>query len=137
VVTRTGAARGFRKLNDVNRNSSFASGDETVSHLLYLYLWPFWMFKDASKGSLLERAAAYRHNREKRIYLPGYIAKWSTIFVLLLGAAVVLEGTEKAYSPGTTSCSMLACGAGLLATWAFVVMLIISVVYVFLTHWER
>lgn len=59
---------------------------------LYLYLWPFWLFRDASRGSLLERAAAYRHNRAQRIYLPGYALKWS---VLTLLQAAILVGVER------------------------------------------
>jgi hypothetical protein len=58
---------------------------------LYLYLWPFWLFRDASRGNLLERTAAYRHNRAQRIYLPGYALKWT---VLTLLQAALLLGVE-------------------------------------------
>ena len=42
----------------------------SLVYLLFLYLWPFSIFKDATRGNLFERAAAYRYNREKRVYLP-------------------------------------------------------------------
>src|ERR1041384_8115223 len=50
--------------------------DMPLSLVLFRYLWPFWLFKDASRGDRLARAAAYRHNRSMRIYLPGYLMKW-------------------------------------------------------------
>lgn len=65
-------------LNPSAMQSSFA-------YLVYLYLWPFWLFRDAHRGSLMERAAAYRHNRAQRVYLPGYALKW-TVLTALQGA---------------------------------------------------
>jgi hypothetical protein len=65
---------------------------DSFSRQLYLYLWPFWLFRDASRGSLLERAAAYRHNRQQRIYLPGYALKW-TVLTALQG--VLLASAER------------------------------------------
>jgi len=56
----------------------------SLTLLLVRYWWPFWLFKDASDGDLFARSAAYQHNREKRIYLPGYLAKWVFICVLAL-----------------------------------------------------
>lgn len=50
--------------------------DLPFSLVLFRYLWPFWLFKDASSGDRLARAAAYRHNRDMRVYLPGYLMKW-------------------------------------------------------------
>lgn len=70
---------------------------DSFLYQLYLYLWPFWLFRDATRGSMLERAAAYRHNREKRIYLPGYAAKW---MVLTMLQALLLAGIEAARALG-------------------------------------
>ena len=42
------------------------------------------MFQDATWGSSLDREIAYRHNREQRVYLPGYIFKWFCITCVLL-----------------------------------------------------
>ena len=50
--------------------------DMPFSLVLFRYLWPFWLFKDASRGDRDARAAAYRHNRNMRIYLPGYLMRW-------------------------------------------------------------
>ena len=46
------------------------------SRVLFRYVWPFWLFKDATRGDRYARAAAYRHNRDMRIYLPGYLMRW-------------------------------------------------------------
>jgi hypothetical protein len=64
----------------------------SFAHLLYLYLWPFWLFRDANRGSLMERAAAYRHNRAQRIHLPRYAFKWS---VLLAAQGGLLFSAER------------------------------------------
>ncbi len=60
--------------------------DLPLSLLLFRYLWPFWLFKDATRGDRMARAAAYRHNRGMRVYLPGYLLKWviSCAFALLM-----------------------------------------------------
>jgi hypothetical protein len=91
------------------------------------------MFKDASKGSPLERGAAYRHNREKRIYLPGYIAKWSTMLVLLPALVDILQ---QASHHGQSSCTLIACGPGILAVSALIVTMVMAVAYAFMTRWR-
>ena len=60
------------------------------SVVLFRYLWPFWLFHDASRGDSLSRAAAYRHNRDMRVYLPGYMLKWFFVIGVTLAAAQAL-----------------------------------------------
>ncbi|MCU0950278.1 MAG: hypothetical protein MUC68_04260 [Burkholderiaceae bacterium] len=64
---------------------------DSFAYQLYLYLWPFWLFRDAQRGSGLERAAAYRHNRAQRVHLPGYALKWAVLASLQAG---LLAGVE-------------------------------------------
>lgn len=45
--------------------------------LMYRYFWPFQYFRDVTRGSPVERQQNYRHNRAMRVYLPGFICKWS------------------------------------------------------------
>ena len=111
--------------------------DYSTAYLLYLYFWPFWMFKDANKGTLLERAAAYRHNREKRVFLPGYIAKWSVIFVVFLSTTLFFDELGRTATNVSYSCSVLACGAGIMAAWAFVVTVVLTVGHLLLCRWDR
>ena len=101
---------------------------DSFLHLLYLYLWPFWLFRDASRGSVLERAAAYRHNRERRVYLPGYAAKWSVLTLLQGGLVAGFERASHVMSDalvwlaaafGTTASASVALIAMCLAAWAY------------------
>ncbi|HEY9103965.1 hypothetical protein [Chitinimonas sp.] len=109
---------------------------ESLSWLIYLYFWPFWMFKDVNQGNLLEQAAAYRYNRERRGYLPSYIAKWLVIFLLSLGVIFLLEALGQAGIMLPVASSLLAGATGMFASGAFVVMVQISVAYLFLCHWR-
>lgn len=67
--------------------------------LLYRYFFFDWLFRDVSRGSLLERAAAWRTNREMRRYLPVYLRRWSVIFLAGYGLGVLFEkGFELVYA---------------------------------------
>ncbi|GAB3250528.1 hypothetical protein [Chitinimonas naiadis] len=109
---------------------------ESLSWLIYLYFWPFWMFKDVNQGNLLEQAAAYRYNREKRIYLPSYIVKWAVIFFVLLGVIFLFEALGHAGVMLPVASSLLAGATGMFASGAFVVTIQITVAYLFLCHWR-
>jgi hypothetical protein len=62
---------------------------------LILYLWPFAAYRDADHGSMLERAAASRHNRQLSKSLPTYINRWAMfasvelILTIVMPAALV------------------------------------------------
>ena len=55
----------------------------TVNSLISRF-WPFGQFRDVNRGSLLERAAAMRHNAELARELPGYINRWAMVSAILL-----------------------------------------------------
>jgi len=55
------------------------------------FLWPIGIFRDASKGNLFERAAAYRHNRKLRGCLPHYMNNCLLAALALAGAGTFLE----------------------------------------------
>ena len=57
---------------------------------LISYLWPFGSYRDANRGSMMERAAALRHNQRLSRSLPTYINRWA------LSASVELVMTEVA-----------------------------------------
>ena len=44
--------------------------------LLCRYFFFGWLFKDVNQGNLLERAAAWRHNRSQARWLPTYMRRW-------------------------------------------------------------
>jgi hypothetical protein len=62
--------------------------------LLYRYWFFAWLFRDVGCGSILERSAAWRHNREQARWLPTYLRRWFTLGVgfFVLGALVELAG---------------------------------------------
>jgi hypothetical protein len=53
--------------------------------------WPFGQFRDVDRGSLLERAAARRHNRALARELPGCINRWAMLSAVLLILSEVSE----------------------------------------------
>ncbi|MGH8176829.1 MAG: hypothetical protein ACREV5_11265, partial [Steroidobacter sp.] len=60
---------GMTQIRTIGRTSTASvCADMPLSQLLFRYIWPFWLFKDASRGDRTARAAAYRHNRSMRIY---------------------------------------------------------------------
>jgi hypothetical protein len=44
--------------------------------LLYRYFFFDWLFKDAGRGDVFERAAAWRHNCEQAHWLLTYMRRW-------------------------------------------------------------
>ena len=59
--------------------------------LLYRYFFFAWLFKDASQGSLLERAAAWRHNRQQARWLLTNMRRWLWCGLLLYGIGIFVE----------------------------------------------
>lgn len=116
----------------MNRRIEAYMQEPSLSRLLYWYIWPFWMFKDVTRGSAMERIAAYRYNRARRIFLPPYLVKWGLLFLGFIGAIALFDTHGELYSAGV----LLASGAGLLAAWALIVMMMITATYLCLTCWE-
>jgi hypothetical protein len=59
--------------------------------LLYRYWFFAWLFRDAQRGNRLERAAAWRHNREQARWLPTYMRRWLVTGVISFGVGLVIE----------------------------------------------
>jgi hypothetical protein len=59
--------------------------------LLYRYFFFDWLFRDVTAGTLLERAAAWRFNRERRHYLRVYLRRWLFVFAAGYGLGVLFE----------------------------------------------
>lgn len=59
--------------------------------LPYRYLFFDWLFRDASRGSRPERAAAWRHNRAQARWLPVYLRRWAGAGLTLCAMGVVVE----------------------------------------------
>lgn len=59
--------------------------------LLYRYLFYGWLFRDARRGNLLERAAALRHNQAQARWLPTYLRRSLVIAGVLFVLAFFTE----------------------------------------------
>ena len=60
--------------------------------LLYRYFFFGWLFRDVNRGNLLERAAAWRHNRSQAHWLLVYMKRWLWCGSLLYLLGLVVEG---------------------------------------------
>jgi hypothetical protein len=104
-----------------------------LSLVLFRFLWPFWLFKNASCGDCYARAAAYRHNRSMRIYLPGYLMKWlcNCIVALALTSAF---GSSSARAGASGLMSLMAAGAGVVFACGLTVLFATAYIYLYLSR---
>lgn len=108
---------------------------ETRSGTLFKYLWPFWYFKDASRGDLYARAAAYRHNREMRVYLPGYLRRWSIGTVLTFAIARQLAAWSSSQASLMPDAFLIMAAAiGMLFATEVCLLLVTAYVYWYLSR---
>jgi hypothetical protein len=59
--------------------------------LLYRYFFFSWLFKDATRGNLFERAAAWRYNQAQARWLFTYMRRWLWCGVVLYGLGSFVE----------------------------------------------
>ena len=59
--------------------------------VLYRFFFFGWLFKDMSKGTLFERAAAARFNRDQVRWLPIYVMRWLWLGLGFYALGAVLE----------------------------------------------
>lgn len=119
--------------------AALASGydDMPLSLVLFRYLWPFWLFKDASRGDRLARAAAYRHNRSMRIYLPGYLMRWMFNCVATFTITAIFGSLSPAQADSSGSLdvfALLAAGWGIAFTGSLCVLFVTSYIYFYLSR---
>lgn len=65
--------------------------DLSFRTLLYRYFFFGWLFKDVTRGNVLERAAAWRHNKERAHWLPTYMRRWLGFGLVLYGLGGAVE----------------------------------------------
>jgi hypothetical protein len=112
--------------------------DMPLSLVLFRYLWPFWLFKDASRGDRMTRAAAYRHNRSMRIYLPGYLMKWIFSCVTAFAITTGFGSLSTAQAASTTDSfdvfAIIAAGWGIIFACSVCVLFVTSYIYFYLSR---
>jgi hypothetical protein len=59
--------------------------------LLYRYFFFGWMFRDVTRGNLLERSAAWRHNQSQAHWLLTYMRRWLWCGILFYGLGGFFE----------------------------------------------
>lgn len=64
---------------------------EPLWQLCYRYWFWDWLFRDASQGDLMRRAAAWRHNVAQRMHLPVYMRRWLALVALTFATALAIE----------------------------------------------
>lgn len=106
----------------------------SLSLLLFRFIWPFWLFRDASQGDHLARAAAYSHNRGMRGYLPGYLMKWLINTALALGMSRGFESLSSRSSDAPDVFLIMAASAGMLFAVCVCMLLVTGFVYLFLSR---
>lgn len=102
-----------------------------LSLVLFRYLWPFWLFKNASTGDRFAAAAAYRHNRSMRVYLPGYLLKWLCNCALAFGLIVAVDSHASRASGLLT---VMAAGAGVLFACGMTIFFVTGYIYLYLSR---
>ena len=65
--------------------------DPAFRILLYRYFFFGWLFKDASRGDVIERAAAWRHNVQQARWLPTYMRRWLWCGIVFYGFGGLVE----------------------------------------------
>jgi len=63
----------------------------TFRTLLYRYFFFGWLFRDVCRGSLVARAAAWRHNPAQARWLPTYMRRWLVFGVVAYGLGALVE----------------------------------------------
>ena len=91
----------------------------TFRALWYRYWFFGWLFRDADRGTRVEREAALRYNSQQARWLPTYMRRWATLGVLMYAAGSALEslGLAAAAIAFLTACSTAPVLAVALAGW--------------------
>jgi hypothetical protein len=110
--------------------------DMPFSVVLFRFLWPFWLFRDASHGDRFARAAAYRHNRDMRVYLPGYLMKWLLSASCVLGLTSGIDSLARSLAPTSTILSLVSAVCAIAFACSVCVLFITVYIYLYLGRHE-
>jgi hypothetical protein len=125
-------------VNDDDRHNTEAATSRAdgmpLSVRLELLLSPFSIFRNASRGDRFARAAAYRYNREMRVYLPGYLTRWSVLAALVLVLMTGAELLAGALPPVSTLLTLVAGAFGVAFTASVCVLFVTAYAYFYLSQ---
>ncbi|NEX60314.1 hypothetical protein [Noviherbaspirillum galbum] len=93
------------------------------------------MFRDAHRGTVEQRIANYRYNRERRGVLPFYVWKWIAIALCLMQVMRIFSDlmARTAAQSADHLCVTLACmSAGIGFAFACMVIVLLTATYFYL-----
>lgn len=100
-----------------------------IARQLLIYLDPFALFKDASRGPLRARERALSYNRAMRWMLVPYIRRWSAItaaLALLIAPAEAAAAQQAAFAVPLAAIGVGCCVAATVAWHTAVVYLLLG-----------
>jgi hypothetical protein len=117
--------------------SRVSPADPPLAQVVYRYVWPFWLFKDATRGDRYARAAAYRHNRNMRVHLPGYLMRWLLVSAMTLAVASGFGSLSVPRAGAGDVFALLAAGWGIAFACCVCVLFVTSYIYLYLSRHEH
>ena len=125
-----------KPLASVTTAASSPYDEMPLGLVLFRFLWPFWLFQDATRGNGFDRAAAYQHNRDMRIYLPGYLVKWMLSCALCLGVTFGLDSmaAQLAQPHAWNVWALMAAGCGVMFAGGVCILFLTTYIYISLSR---
>jgi hypothetical protein len=110
---------------------------QLLAQIFWRWATPFWLFRDASRGTKEQRSANYRYNRAQRGILPSYALKWLAIAIcmlLLLQTYSDMLAPSLAGTPAYFYAVLFCVSAGIAFAFACIVIAVLMTCYVFLSQ---
>jgi hypothetical protein len=111
--------------------------DMPLSLVLFRFLWPFWLFRDASRGDRFARAAAYRHNRDMRVHLPGYLMKWSLSSTFVLAMTSGIDSLARSVTALSTVLTLVTAACAIVFACSVCVLFVTAYIYLYLSRHDH
>ena len=112
--------------NEDRGSGSGTAGRETRLAAFVSGLWPFGLFKDATRGDLYARAAARQHNLRMRARLPRYLLKWFVICCAASAAIYACDAMAEDVGRRLDVFVLMAAGSGIVCAYAICVLFVIG-----------
>jgi hypothetical protein len=102
---------------------------------VWRYFSPFEVMKDVSRGTYLERAAAFRHNLSHRGCLTTYIQRWMVSGVIAFLLCSFFDALTPHESRALTVPVVLSASVAIVATLSALAVFVLSYTYAALSYY--
>ena len=119
------------------RGRNEVAAEDTRRAALVRALFPFGLFKDATRGDVYARAAARQHNLRMRDQLPRYLLKWFVICCAASAAIFACDAMAADVGRRLDVFVLMAAGSGILCAYAVCVLFVIGYAYLCLRQLDR